>query len=96
MSTFAPPFPQCDVVFDDPVAEQTVNQLPTNSEQRLLYLQRNSHLLRMLYSYTAKLLIYLNGTNFLPQGGHILAEMKFPDFSPLQFFRFLNFVLHQK
>ena len=50
----------------------------------------------MLYSYTAKLLIYLNGTNFLPQGGHILAEKKFPDFSPCyNFFRFLNFVLHK-
>ena len=46
MSTFEPPFPQCDVAFDDPVAEQTVNQPPTDSEQRLLYLQRKFELIK--------------------------------------------------
>ena len=45
MSTFEPPFPQCDVAFDDPVAALRVNQLLTDSEQRLLYLQRKFELI---------------------------------------------------
>ena len=45
MATFEPPFPQCDVAFDDLVAEPRVNQLLTDSEQRLLYLQRKFELI---------------------------------------------------